>query len=108
MQDWKEVGSHLHRSLRWVFSARDLFGDDQAKNGRLRDIAISPDGLRLYLVNTGGANADKIIEYAWTGPLAVDVPAGEALWTGDLDPGMYLLRAEGEGPEVATVRFVKR
>jgi len=50
------------------------FGADQADNGRLRDIAISPDGTKIYLINNGGTNADKIIEYAYTGPLAVSNP----------------------------------
>ena len=39
------------------------FGADQLLNGRLRDIAISPDSTTIYLVNNGGANADKITVY---------------------------------------------
>lgn len=50
------------------------FGGDQVDNGRLRDIAISSDGLKIYLINNGGTNADKIIEYAYTGPVAVSDP----------------------------------
>lgn len=48
------------------------FSADQADNGRLRDIAVSSDGLKIYLINNGGTADDKIIEYAYTGPLAVD------------------------------------
>jgi glucose/arabinose dehydrogenase len=39
------------------------FAADQSLNGRLRDIAISPDSTTIYLVNNGGANADKITVY---------------------------------------------
>jgi glucose/arabinose dehydrogenase len=33
---------------------RTLFSQDQAQNGRLRDIAISPDGRQIFLINNGG------------------------------------------------------
>lgn len=39
-----------------------FFAEDQAVNGRLRDIAISNDGHKIYLVNNGGGE-DKIIVY---------------------------------------------
>lgn len=44
-----------------------FFGTDQELNGRLRDIAISPDGKIIYLVNNGGAtsNTDKITVYTY-------------------------------------------
>lgn len=41
------------------------FGNDQALNGRLRDIAISPDGTKIYLINNGGASSDKITVYTY-------------------------------------------
>lgn len=41
------------------------FGADQALNGRLRDIAISPDGGKIYLINNGGADRDKITVYTY-------------------------------------------
>jgi aldose sugar dehydrogenase len=45
-----------------------FFAADQGLNGRLRDIAISPDGMTLYLINNGGLNngssvPDKITVY---------------------------------------------
>ncbi len=40
------------------------FGADTLLNGRLRDLAISPDGRKIYIVNNGGANRDKIIVYS--------------------------------------------
>lgn len=46
---------------------RKYFGEDQTLNGRLRDIAISPDGTKIYLVNNGGTDRDKITVYTYTG-----------------------------------------
>ena len=40
-----------------------FFGEDQAANGRLRDIAVSNDGLSIYLINNGGSTPDKITIY---------------------------------------------
>ncbi|MBK9285882.1 MAG: PQQ-dependent sugar dehydrogenase [Sphingobacteriaceae bacterium] len=40
-----------------------FFGADQAQNGRLRDIAYSTDGKKIYLINNGGADRDKISVY---------------------------------------------
>ncbi len=42
-----------------------FFGEDQAINGRLRDIAISSDGHKIFLVNNGGTDSDKIIVYTY-------------------------------------------
>ncbi|MCW3077987.1 MAG: Quinoprotein glucose dehydrogenase [Bacteroidetes bacterium] len=42
-----------------------FFGADQALNGRLRDIAVSPDGNKIYLINNGGADRDKITVYTY-------------------------------------------
>jgi glucose/arabinose dehydrogenase len=42
-----------------------FFGVDQALNGRLRDIAVSPDGKKIYLINNGGADRDKITVYTY-------------------------------------------
>lgn len=41
------------------------FAADQALNGRLRDIAISPDGKKIFLVNNYGGMADKITVYQY-------------------------------------------
>lgn len=43
---------------------KKFFGADQALNGRLRDIAISPDGKKIYLIHNGGA-ANKITIYTY-------------------------------------------
>jgi glucose/arabinose dehydrogenase len=42
-----------------------FFAEDQLLNGRLRDIAVSPDGQTIYLINNGGTNADKITVYKY-------------------------------------------
>ena len=42
---------------------KKYFGNDQALNGRLRDIAISPNGRTIYLINNGGSTTDKITVY---------------------------------------------
>jgi glucose/arabinose dehydrogenase len=40
-----------------------FFGEDQGMNGRLRDLAISPCGQTLYLINNSGTDRDKITVY---------------------------------------------
>lgn len=40
-----------------------FFAEDQALNGRLRDICYSPDGKRIYIINSGGAPTSKITVY---------------------------------------------
>ena len=42
-----------------------FFGQDQSLNGRLRDIAYSKDGRKIYLINNGGTSSDKIIVYTY-------------------------------------------
>ena len=50
-----------------------FFGGDQALNGRLRDIAVSPDGRTIYLVNNYGGGRDKITVYTYdTTAIGVD------------------------------------
>ncbi len=44
---------------------RRFFGADQDQNGRLRDIAISSDGEKIYLINNGGAPSSKITVYTY-------------------------------------------
>ncbi|MBK9249247.1 MAG: PQQ-dependent sugar dehydrogenase [Ignavibacteria bacterium] len=52
-----------------------FFGSDQALNGRLRDIAVSPDGRTIYLVNNYGGDRDKITVYTYdTSAIGVDEP----------------------------------
>jgi glucose/arabinose dehydrogenase len=54
-----------------------FFGEDQALNGRLRDIAISPNGKKIYLINNFGSATDKITVYEY---LEIDSTHGEQLW----------------------------
>lgn len=44
---------------------KKFFGEDQALNGRLRDIAVSSDGKKIFLINNGGADRDKITVYTY-------------------------------------------
>ncbi|MNU70545.1 Quinoprotein glucose dehydrogenase B precursor [compost metagenome] len=46
---------------------KKFFGEDQQQNGRLRDIALSPDGKKIYLINNGGGttNTNKITVYTY-------------------------------------------
>jgi aldose sugar dehydrogenase len=45
---------------------KTFFGADQALNGRLRDIAASADGKKIFLINNGGAGiTDKITVYTY-------------------------------------------
>ena len=46
---------------------KKYFTDDEPLNGRLRDIAVSPDGRVIYLINNSGADRDKIIVYTFDG-----------------------------------------
>lgn len=51
---------------------RKYFSEDQSSNGRLRDIAISSDGKKIYLINNGGTDRDKITVYTYTGTTGID------------------------------------
>ncbi|MBA3680639.1 MAG: PQQ-dependent sugar dehydrogenase [Bacteroidetes bacterium] len=42
-----------------------FFTADQNINGRLRDITVSADGTKLFLINNGGAPTDKITVYTY-------------------------------------------
>ena len=42
---------------------KKFFGEDQNLNGRLRDIAVSPDGKKIYLINNFGTATNKITVY---------------------------------------------
>lgn len=54
-----------------------FFGEDQNLNGRLRDIAVSPSGKTIFLINNGGTNADKITVYNYVAP---DNPSDNLFW----------------------------
>lgn len=45
---------------------KKYFSQDQALNGRLRDVTVSPDGSKIFLINNGGAKRDKITIYTCT------------------------------------------
>ncbi|MBL7924268.1 MAG: PQQ-dependent sugar dehydrogenase [Bacteroidia bacterium] len=64
-------GKSLAPSLPNDSNPKRFFGADQALNGRLRDIAVSPNGTSLYLINNFGAASDKITVYTYTGPSTV-------------------------------------
>ena len=58
-------GTSLVPSTSLTPNPSKFFGSDKLLNGRLRDIALSPDGKIIYLINNGGANADKITVYTY-------------------------------------------
>jgi len=56
-----------------------FFGEDQDVNGRLRDIAVSPDGTKLFLINnSGGDGVDKITVYTVVSTAVRDVREDDA------------------------------
>lgn len=58
-------GLGLETSTQSNPNPKHFFGADQALNGRLRDVAISNDGTKIYLINNGGAVRDKITVYTY-------------------------------------------
>lgn len=44
---------------------KQFFAEDQDLNGRLRDITVSNDGKRVYLINNGGGMPDGITVYTY-------------------------------------------
>jgi glucose/arabinose dehydrogenase len=52
-----------------------FFAEDQQLNGRLRDIAVSPDGKKIFLINNGGAPTDKITVYTYDAPPSAISPS---------------------------------
>lgn len=58
-----ENGRNLVPSSAIQANPTTYFAEDQNLNGRLRDICISPDGKKLFLINNGGTDSDKIIVY---------------------------------------------
>jgi len=48
-----------------------FFAADESLNGRLRDIAVSPDGTKIYLINNGGTSTDKITVYTYINSVEV-------------------------------------
>ena len=51
---------------------KKFFAEDQDLNGRLRDIAVSPDGKVVYLINNNGPGNSKITVYNYIEPSSVD------------------------------------
>lgn len=56
---------------------KPFFGEDQLLNGRLRDIAVSPNGKKIYLINNFGSATDKITVYDY---IEIDSTHGEQIW----------------------------
>jgi glucose/arabinose dehydrogenase len=52
------------------------FAADKDINGRLRDIAISPDGKKIFLINNGDANRDKITVYTYNAVAGLNKNSG--------------------------------
>ena len=44
---------------------REWFATDQKANGRLRDLTFDAEGKKLFLINNGGADRDKITVYTY-------------------------------------------
>lgn len=76
------------------------FAQDQELNGRLRDIAVSPDGKRIFLVNNGGALSatDKITVYTYVEPPALPYPELGLTITPNPSDGMIELQLPENKP----------
>lgn len=59
---------------------KKYFSEDQTQNGRLRDITVSPDGKKIYLINNYGAPTDKITVYEYIPESNGLPPDGEEIW----------------------------
>lgn len=61
---------------------KKFFGDDQSLNGRLRDLCISPDGKKIYLINNGGTTSNKITVYTLdeSSIIPFELNNSECLW----------------------------
>ena len=79
---------------------KGYFADDQQLNGRLRDIAISPDGKKIYLINNGGATSatDKITVYTYVEPPVVPYPEAGLKITPNPSSGMIQLELPENKP----------
>lgn len=64
-------GTSIVPSTTTTPNPQKFFGADQLLNGRLRDIAISPNGLKIFLINNGGAATDKITVYSYVPAVSV-------------------------------------
>lgn len=75
------AGTALLPSTPNAANPTQFFTADKDLNGRLRDIAVSPDGKKIFLINNGEADRNKITVYSY------DVTSGIAKNT---DPGTQL------------------
>ncbi len=100
-------GKSLAPSLPNDTNPKRFFGADQALNGRLRDIAVSPNGTSIYLINNGGAATDKITVYTYTGPSALEETSTDALIQLFPNPAGEEIRIMGAGsnPEIDIYSF---
>lgn len=55
------------------------FSSEQTLNGRLRDIAISPVGDKIFLINNGGTNRDKITVYTFNAAISLKENAANSI-----------------------------
>lgn len=75
--DWElfqfklQPNGQLEPSLPGDPNPKKFFGADQALNGRLRDLATSADGKRIFLINNYGTLTDKITVYSYDSTTSV-------------------------------------
>jgi len=79
---------------------KKYFAKDQQLNGRLRDIAVSPDGKKIYLINNGGASSatDKITVYTYVEPPVVPYPNAGLKITPNPSSGMIQIELPENKP----------
>jgi glucose/arabinose dehydrogenase len=66
------AGTALIPSTPLAPNPTEYFTLDKDINGRLRDIAVSPDGKKIFLINNGEADRDKIIVYTYTAVTGIE------------------------------------
>lgn len=79
---------------------KKYFSEDQLLNGRLRDITVSPDGKKIYLINNGGATSatDKITVYTYVEPPSIPYPDLGLKITPNPSSGMIQIQVPEEKP----------
>ena len=94
-----EDGRGLMPSTEESPNPQTFFAEDQATNGRLRDIAMSPDGKQLFMINNGPEGVtEKITVYTTVTTATDDVRnAGTAIRFFP-NPASDVIRVESEVP----------
>lgn len=79
---------------------KKYFAEDQQLNGRLRDIAVSPDGKKIYLINNGGGTIgnDKITVYTYVEPPIPAYPDAGLKISPNPSTGMVQIQAPENKP----------